>query len=183
VLDPLIFRVLLQRLCIVYSASLESLPTFILASRTPTPAPLLNQPLRIPITTTSLRMRSHLLALALTPSLTLAAPDSVPRITSLKISGNGCPNNSGSVSSTNNQLGDTATFTFNQLRGDDTSNCEIHIQSSGASAGWQVAVRDVAYTVDVALKPGSQLDTITQAFWSEKAADTVSYLFGGSMGQ
>jgi hypothetical protein len=121
-------------------------------------------------------MRSFFLLAAAAPALIAAAPESVPHITQLKISGSGCPNDSGSVRSTNGVLGDTATFTFGQLRGDDTSNCEIHIQSNGASPGWQVAVKDVAYQVNVALKSGSQLDTITSAFWSEKAADTVSYI-------
>ncbi|KAF2677897.1 hypothetical protein K458DRAFT_318418 [Lentithecium fluviatile CBS 122367] len=117
-------------------------------------------------------MRSLALLTAALPALIAAAPEHVPRITSLRISGTGCPNNSGSVKSTNGVLADTATFTFGQLRGEDTDNCEIHIQSTGASEGWQVAVKEVAYQSNVALKPGSQLDTITSAFWSEAAADT-----------
>lgn len=71
-------------------------------------------------------------------------------------------------------LGDTASFTFTQLKGDSTDNCELHIQSTGATQGWQVAVREVAYQGNVQLTSGSQLDTVTQAYWSENAADTVS---------
>ncbi|KAF2634095.1 hypothetical protein P280DRAFT_414544 [Massarina eburnea CBS 473.64] len=94
------------------------------------------------------------------------------KITSLKISGSGCPNDSDSVKSTSGTLGDSASFTFGQLRGDRTDNCEIHIQSSGASQGWQIAVKEVAYGGNVQLSSGSSLDTVTQAFWSEKAGDT-----------
>jgi hypothetical protein len=119
-------------------------------------------------------MRSFFLVVAAAPALIAAAPDSVAHITSLKISGTGCPNASGSVKSTNGLLSDTASFTFGELRGADTDNCEIHIQSAGASQGWQVAVKDVAYQSTVALKSGSQLDTITSAYWSENAGDTVS---------
>ncbi|KAF2248174.1 hypothetical protein BU26DRAFT_429037 [Trematosphaeria pertusa] len=117
-------------------------------------------------------MRSLLIFAAAAPALVLAAPEVPPKITSLKFSGSGCPNNSGSVKSTSGVLGDSATFTFGQLRGDNTDNCEIHIQSTGASQGWQAAVKEVEYQGNVALAPSSQLDTITQTFWSDHAADT-----------
>ncbi|PVI04592.1 hypothetical protein DM02DRAFT_691587 [Periconia macrospinosa] len=104
--------------------------------------------------------------------LSAAAPPSAPRITSLRISGSGCPNDSNSVKSSSDTLGNSASFTFGQLKGDDTSNCEIHIQASGGTEGWQVAVKEVAYAGDVQLSSGSQLDAITQAYWSEKASDT-----------
>lgn len=118
-------------------------------------------------------MRSLSLVAAAAPALILAAPEQVPKITSLEFSGSGCPNDSGSVKSTSGVLGDTASFTFGQLKGDSTDNCELHIQGTGASQGWQVAVKDVAYRGNVHLAMGSQLDTFTQAFWSDHAADTV----------
>lgn len=52
----------------------------------------------------------------------------------------------------------------------------MHIVSAGGSAGWQVALREVAYKGDVELKGNSALDTVTQVFWSEKAGDTVRYV-------
>ena len=103
-----------------------------------------------------------------------AAPPAAPRISRLVFSGTGCPSSSTSVSSTSATLGDTAGVTFTQLRGSTTDNCAVHVQSSGASAGWQVAVRGVTYEGDVVLKGDSGLDTYTQVFWSDKAGDTVS---------
>ncbi|KAF2864754.1 hypothetical protein BDV95DRAFT_508581 [Massariosphaeria phaeospora] len=117
-------------------------------------------------------MRSTLLLAAVAPALALAAPEQAPRITAVKISGSGCPNDSNSVKSNSANLGDNASFSFSNLRGDDTNNCQIHLQSTGGSQGWQVAVREVAYEGNVVLKAGSQLDAITQVFWSEKASDT-----------
>jgi hypothetical protein len=123
-----------------------------------------------------LNMRSTLLLAALAPALIAAAPGVAPRITSLRISGSGCPNDSGSVKSSTGVLGDSASFTFSQLSSDNTNNCEIHVQSSGGSAGWQVGVQAVTYSGDLTLKPGTQLDTYTQIFWSDKAAETVSQI-------
>jgi hypothetical protein len=71
-------------------------------------------------------------------------------------------------------LGDTAGVSFTQLKGDTTDNCAVHIQSAGASEGWQVAVRQVDYVGDVNLKGNSGLDTYTQVYWSENAGNTVS---------
>lgn len=117
-------------------------------------------------------MRSTTLLAVVLP-LVLAAPENQPKITSLKISGSGCPNNSGSVKAREGSLGDYANFEFTQLKGDSTENCEIHVQSSGGSQGWQVAVKEVGYDGHVTLKPGSSLDTFTQAFWSENAGNTA----------
>ena len=115
------------------------------------------------------------LFLAAVPALILAAPDHAPKITSLKFSGQGCPNDSGSVKAVYGELGDNPAFRFGQLKGDDTGACELHIQSSGGSQGWQVAVKEVTYEGNVKLSSGSQLDTITSAYWSEHAADTVRF--------
>jgi hypothetical protein len=128
-------------------------------------------------------MRAALLLAAAAPALVLAAPDRAPKITSLKFSGTGCPNDSNSVKAVYGELGDTPSFTFSQLRGDDTGNCELHIQSTGGSQGWQVAVKEVAYQGNVQLSSGSQLDTITQAYWSDHAADTVSILWHRSLAE
>ncbi|KAF1847303.1 uncharacterized protein K460DRAFT_352458 [Cucurbitaria berberidis CBS 394.84] len=112
------------------------------------------------------------------PALILAAPPSSPRITSLVFSGSGCPNNSGSVKSDTAYLGDNAAVSFNQLRGESTDNCAVHIQSTGGSQGWQVAVKEITYEGNVVLKGASELDTFTQVFWSENAGNT-GVLTGG----
>ncbi|KAF2478225.1 uncharacterized protein BDR25DRAFT_276064 [Lindgomyces ingoldianus] len=115
-----------------------------------------------------------LLAAAAPVFVAAVCPDPVPQISSLSWSGSGCP--STSASSVKNygpmEFGEVKTFTFNQLDSDNTENCEIHLQAAQAPSGWQVAVRDVAYSGDVMLKPNSQLDYFTQVYWSEKADDT-----------
>jgi hypothetical protein len=116
-------------------------------------------------------MRS--LALLTLPLLALAAPPTSPTITRLVFSGTGCPNDSNSVRSDTATLGDAAGVSFTQLKGDSTDNCAVHIQSAGASAGWQVAVREIDYIGDVNLRGNSELDTFTQVFWSENAGNTV----------
>lgn len=121
-------------------------------------------------------MRATLLLAAAAPALVIAAPEHAPRITSLKFSGTGCPNDSGSVKAVYGELGDGPSFTFSQFSGDDTDNCELHIQSTSGSQGWQAALKSVAYQGNVQLSSGSELDTVTQAYWSENASDTVSTL-------
>jgi hypothetical protein len=111
--------------------------------------------------------------LLLLPTLSLAAPPISPKITRLVFSGSGCPNDSNSVRFDTATLGDTAGVSFTQLKGTSTDNCAVHIQSIGASPGWQVAVREITYEGDVVLRGKSGLDTFTQVFWSENAGNTV----------
>jgi hypothetical protein len=120
-----------------------------------------------------INMRSSLFFLAL-PALGFAAPPVSPQITKLVFSGSGCPNDSGSVKSDTATLGDSAGVSFTQLKGTDTDNCAVHIQSAGGTPGWQAAVKEITYEGDVNLKGNSELDTFTQVFWSENAGNTVS---------
>jgi hypothetical protein len=122
-------------------------------------------------------MRSSLFFLAL-PALAFAAPPTSPTITRIVFSGSGCPNDSGSVKADTPTLGDNAGVSFSQLKGTDTDNCAVHIQSSGGTPGWQVAVSQITYEGDVNLRGNSELDTFTQIFWSENAGDTVSLRHG-----
>ncbi|KAH7065869.1 hypothetical protein BKA63DRAFT_454741 [Paraphoma chrysanthemicola] len=122
-------------------------------------------------------MRSSLFFLAL-PALGFAAPPESPRITKLVFSGSGCPNDSGSVKADTPTLGDSAGISFTQLKGTDTDNCAVHIQSTGGTPGWQAAIREITYEGDVNLKGNSGLDTYTQVFWSENAGNTGT-LTGG----
>jgi hypothetical protein len=118
-------------------------------------------------------MRSSLIFSTALPALALAAPPSQPHISQLVFSGSGCPNDSGSVKADSANLGDTFGVSFSALKGTTTDNCAVHIQSSGASAGWQVALKEITYEGDVNLKGNSGLDTYTQVFWSENAGNTV----------
>jgi hypothetical protein len=123
--------------------------------------------------TNSPTMRSSLLLTIALPALALAAPPSAPQITQSLFWGRGCPHDSGSVKADSSTLDDTFGVSFKALKGSTTDNCAVHIQSSGASAGWQVAVKEITYEGDVNLKGNSELDTYTQVFWSENAGNTV----------
>jgi hypothetical protein len=112
--------------------------------------------------------------LFLLPSLVLAAPPTPPRISKLTFSGSGCARDNSAKSTSGSLLDDSASFTFADLKGDDSDNCQVHITSQGGSQGWQVAVKEVTYSGDVSLKTGSSLEALTSVFWSENAASTVS---------
>ncbi|KAF2278001.1 uncharacterized protein EI97DRAFT_374387 [Westerdykella ornata] len=122
-------------------------------------------------------MRSALFLSAIAPAALVAAtaeaPPAAPQIYNLDYAGNGC-SAPGSVKSTSTTLGDSASFTFSSLKGDDTSNCGIHLQAKGASEGWQVAIKEIEYKGTLSLKPGSSLDTYSQVFWSDNAAKTTT---------
>ncbi|ORY16019.1 hypothetical protein BCR34DRAFT_598051 [Clohesyomyces aquaticus] len=120
-------------------------------------------------------MRSSLVIAAAAPALVAAiCPDPVPQISSLQWSGTGCPSSSaGAVKSYGPMdFSEVKAFTFNQLDSDNTEACEIHLQAK-TPAGWQVAIKEVAHTGDVTLKPNSELDWYTQIYWSKNAADTA----------
>lgn len=128
-------------------------------------------------TTYASTMLPFLFALLLLPPLCFAAPPNPPTITRLVFSGSGCPNTSNSVRADTAVLGDAVGMSFSQLKGSSTDNCAVHLQAAGASAGWQVGIREVAYTGHVVLRGRSALDTFTQVFWSESAGDTVWFFF------
>ncbi|KAH6854108.1 hypothetical protein B0I37DRAFT_22143 [Chaetomium sp. MPI-CAGE-AT-0009] len=103
-----------------------------------------------------------------------AAP-AVPKITSITFSGSGCardPKFSGSFND--------PTVTFNNfaasLPGSQTLNCQVHLQASGASPGWQVALKTNVVKGRVLLSPGTTLTHYTTVFFSQDAgrSDTIS---------
>lgn len=119
--------------------------------------------------------RFALVAQALCPIVAVAAdsPPSLPRITSVQYSGNGCPNNGARSGDFN-----SPTFKYNNFAAaspgtNQTVNCEVHLQASGGSAGWQVALSHVNVNGHLVLDPGMSLDYYTQAYFSENAANTV----------
>ena len=128
---------------------------------------------------------SQLTILLATASLSTAAATPVveqaeaeaaatPRITSITFSGNGCPNNVQTSGSFNDP-----SFTYKDFKivvpGTlQTLNCQAHVQASGASAGWQVALKNNWVKGRVSLDAGSSLTYYTTVFYSQDAANTVS---------
>lgn len=103
-------------------------------------------------------------------------PASQPKITSIRYSGNGCPDDASRSGTFNDP-----TFSYNRFTAvlpgtNQTVNCEIHVQAAGASAGWQVALSDVNIDGHLVLDQGTRLDYYTTVFYSENAATTVCIL-------
>ncbi|KAK7981773.1 hypothetical protein PG996_009461 [Apiospora saccharicola] len=109
-------------------------------------------------------------------------PSSLPHITSVQYSGDGCPSSAPAVDKSGNGFDDVS-FRLNAfaVSGADvyssTANCEVHVQASGASAGWQVGVSDVYVRGRLMLDPGAQMYFYITTFWSQGAANTVSFPF------
>jgi hypothetical protein len=118
------------------------------------------------------------LAAAATNQLSLRdAPADLPHVTSIQYSGSGCPSSAPAVDKSGSW--NDLSFRMNAFEvtlpgTDSTENCEVHIQASGCSAGWQVGVKDVYVQGHVILDPGAELDFYVQTYWSQSAAKTVS---------
>ena len=110
------------------------------------------------------------------------SPPTLPTISSLSFSGNGCPQNG---------TGDkvvTATGDFNELDfvfhhftaaipGDGpasrTTNCQAHLTASGTTPGWQVSPSNITFKGFTVLQPGATLTIYITAYWSQSASQTV----------
>ncbi|KAL2017733.1 hypothetical protein VTK56DRAFT_1703 [Thermocarpiscus australiensis] len=120
--------------------------------------------------------RLAVLFAAVSPSLVACeaaeSDPAVPRISSISFSGNGCskdPRFSGNFND--------PTFTFQNFAAtlpgaNQTVNCQAHIQTTGASPGWQVAVKSNTVKGHVTLAPGTRLDYYTTVYFSEDASRT-----------
>ncbi|KAK0657046.1 hypothetical protein B0T16DRAFT_316256 [Cercophora newfieldiana] len=117
--------------------------------------------------------RLTVLMAALSPSLVLSAtPDVIPQIKSITFSGNGCPSNPRWVGTFDDLMITYGDFDA-KLPGDKSNlNCQVHIQGSGGSPGWQVALRETWVTGRVWLQPGTKLEYLTTSFFSQNAART-----------
>jgi len=108
------------------------------------------------------------------------APSALPRITSVSYSGDGCPSSSPGVERTGAGFGDVG-FRLNgfeaTLPGIDTSStaCQIHLQASGCSAGWQVGIQSATVKGHLVLDPGASVDWYLTSYWSENAGNTVGF--------
>ncbi|KAI8632156.1 hypothetical protein F5Y19DRAFT_388325 [Xylariaceae sp. FL1651] len=107
------------------------------------------------------------------------APASLPRVTSISYSGEGCPSSAPDVERTGAGFGDIG-FRLNgfeaKLPGIDTSstNCQVHLQATGCTAGWQVGIHDATIKGHLVLDPGASVTWYLTSFWSEDAGDTTT---------
>ncbi len=124
--------------------------------------------------------RLTLLLAAVFPSAVVSdSPASLPKITSITFSGNGCPQ--GSATKYDGSFDDLSVSYpsdfIARLPGDKPmANCQVHIQASGASSGWQFALKDNWVQGRVWLQPGTSLEYYTSVYFSQDAANTVSLL-------
>lgn len=103
-----------------------------------------------------------------------AAPAAPPRISSISYSGNGCiqdPKFSGSFTDPKLTFQNYAVSNPNNR----TVNCQVHLQTSGASAGWQVALKSNVVKGHVVLAPGTAVTHYTTVYFSQDAGNTVSF--------
>ncbi|KAK1826388.1 hypothetical protein QBC39DRAFT_364599 [Podospora conica] len=115
------------------------------------------------------------LATALAPALVLAAPPSVPTISKLSFSGPGCTQGSNLRWAGNL---DELTVRYSEFAarnpGDSTSNCQVHIQTTGGTAGWQYAVKSTTLKGSASLDAGATLTVFTTLYFSEEASNSAT---------
>jgi len=99
------------------------------------------------------------------------APASLPGDIQFSTSGSGCASSSNSVSRSGS-YGSSQVFTIKGFATNSTANCEIHLTSSGGSAGWQVSISEITLTGTASVNSGGHINLITQVFWSAGAGNT-----------
>ncbi|KAI0817339.1 hypothetical protein GGR55DRAFT_13632 [Xylaria sp. FL0064] len=116
-------------------------------------------------------------ALAATIPLSARDPAAQPHITSVTYSGTGCPSSSPGVDRTGAGFSDIG-FRLNgfsaTLPGIETSNenCQIHVQATGCTAGWQVGIQSATIKGHLVLDPSASVTWYLTSYWSENAAAT-----------
>lgn len=118
-----------------------------------------------------------LLAAASAASAADPAPADAPKITSITYSGSGCPNNAKFSGSFSDPVVTFPNFVAS-LPGNQTVACQVHLQASGASAGWQAAISRNTVKGRVSLSPGTALTYYTTVYFSQDAANTVCFTTG-----
>ena len=119
--------------------------------------------------------RLTVLLAAVCPALVMSdTPANIPRISSISFSGNGCPAEPQWAGGFDNLM-----ISYNQfnakLPGEKANlNCQVHLQGTGGSPGWQVALRETWVQGHLVLAPGTKLDYWSSAFFSQDAGRTVS---------
>ncbi|KAK1757888.1 hypothetical protein QBC47DRAFT_166718 [Echria macrotheca] len=114
-------------------------------------------------------------ALLAAPAVVLAAsPPSLPTITSISFSGNGCSSNPKYSGNFNDLQITYNSFSVQYPGSQQTQNCQVHIQASGGTPGWQFSIRDVQVTGHAYLTSGTNLDWFSTVYFSQDAANTGS---------
>lgn len=104
---------------------------------------------------------------------TTTAPGAIAQ---LVYSGSGCTQGSNSVAISPTSNGyTTQVYTFNEFATSDTQNCELHFQGSGLSTGWQVSLAELDVVGSARGGVVSAVRWFWQIYWSDDAADTVSF--------
>ncbi|KAI0099922.1 hypothetical protein GGR51DRAFT_381793 [Nemania sp. FL0031] len=135
-------------------------------------------------TFSSLSLLAPLTSVALAASIPLStrevapmAPIALPRITSLSYSGSGCPSSSPGVERTGAGFSDIG-FRLNgfsaSLPGIENANanCQVHLQATGCTSGWQVGIQSATVKGHLTLDPGASITWYLTSYWSENAAAT-----------
>ncbi|KAK5624781.1 hypothetical protein RRF57_000497 [Xylaria bambusicola] len=104
-------------------------------------------------------------------------PAAQPHITSLSYSGSGCPSSSPAVERTGAGFSDIG-FKLNgfaaSLPGIENANtnCQVHLQATGCSSGWQVGIQSATIQGHLVLDPSASITWYLTSYWSENAAAT-----------
>ncbi|KAI1810619.1 hypothetical protein GGS20DRAFT_566546 [Poronia punctata] len=104
-------------------------------------------------------------------------PSALPHITSVTYSGDGCPSSSPGVERTGAGFGDVG-FKLNGFEASlpgiehSSTNCQIHLQASGCTAGWQVGIQSATVKGHLVLDAGASFDWFLTSYWSQDAGAT-----------
>ena len=105
-------------------------------------------------------------------------PPTLPNLTSVSFSGNGCPQGTAEYVNLNSRWSE-AVFAFDRFHAEDTGtspalrtqNCQVHANLDGGATGWQVAVQSMTVRGFASLSPGSSLTAYGTVYWSQNAAN------------
>ena len=105
-------------------------------------------------------------------------PPTLPNLTSVSFSGNGCPQGTAEYVNLNSRWSE-AIFAFDRFRAEDpgtspterTQNCQVHANLEGGATGWQVAVQSMTVRGFASLSAGSALTAYGTVYWSQNAAN------------
>lgn len=113
---------------------------------------------------------------ALTPLISAETISIAPKVTSVQTSGNGCARGSVTAKGTLNELNlDYNHFAAASPGRTSTTNCEVFLQSSGATSGYQVAVSALTISGSADLTAGTDAQYIAQVFWQADASNTATF--------
>lgn len=107
------------------------------------------------------------------------SPPTYPSITSVKYSGDGCPQSGPGVAKSG-PFNDP-TFKFDNFAANSpgvenrTVACEVHVSSSGGSPGWQYALSSNTIKAHLTLAAGATLNYYTTVYFSQDATNTVCF--------